>query len=247
MTHRMLASIMSLALCATLHAQPHGSSTILKVENTSSTQCEAHKNDVFVVRERRDRPFFPARHVEGCRWEATVPLYHTNVDRFSLRVRGMGRSDCRKPRWDEQTETGILRYDCCGEGNPHQLLLTLADAVPLLYARTSLRSGCTDEGQLAGSGIEDTRTINAVQFETESVRLQLFDVRTPPCSLNVNNVRRVRKAKKGIPVTVTREDAETALLAQGVRAESCRATDLSVPDVEATRKLKFRSVTIKVD
>jgi hypothetical protein len=249
MTHRMLAVILSLGLCVSLHAQQGGSSTILRVEITSSSPstCNAHKDDVLVVHERRDRPFYAATHVEGCHWEATVPLYHTNNDRFSVRVRGMGRSDCNHPEWDEGTETGGLTYECCGEGDPHQLLLTMKDAVPFRYARTFLKSDCTDQGQLAGSGIDDTRTINAVQFEMERVRLQVFDVRTPPCSLSVNNVRRMLKAKPGASVEITRADAEAALLKQGVRAESCRATDLSVADVEATRKLQFRSVTIKVD
>ncbi len=227
-------------------AQQHGTSTILDIRVTNSTQC-ASRRPLLVAKEHEDSPFVVAEWVGECHWRATMPAYHTNIQRFSIRIPGLGRSDCMKPRWDDDTKTGVLTYECCGGDYAREVTLRVDDTIPLLYARTALASPCIQKGELAGGGIEDERTIHAVQFRKETVRLQVFENKTPPCGLILNELGPVLKPKLGQDVEVSRKDAETALGKQAVKGTNCYAPVTSGSNNDVTAKmLRFKKLGIKV-
>ena len=260
MTRRAFVFLLIVGFTWGTRSQPqHGTTNTIEIHLLEN--CDVR--EVWVVRDGLDRARIKATQPdpakEPCRWTATLPgpqRYHTNISSFSLRLTGRGRSQCMKAEWDARAGAGSLIYSCCPGGDVFDVVVSSES--PIGYSRSiPQRPTCIEEGRVWGKGAEEDRTIHDVQFDIETLRVQISERKPPSCGLIVHRLASMRKMQKQMPEEISGVESITvkpiptaevtaALVEQDVRGENCHATVLSAPNIDVIEKLALKTLSIQV-
>jgi hypothetical protein len=242
------ASALSLGIAAAAYAQ-EGTTNKLDIR-LRGYDCTL-VTGVFVVMLDDDEREIVADKVGNCHWTAdTSPdRFLTNLTHFSLRLVGMARTNCARATWDETSAVAILQI--VPHGPVQQITITPDPAsIRLPYVREVPGSDkdifCTENGVLP-------RKVRDVHFESEKLRLLLFENKKDVCGLMVNDLPAIKKGreKKGAALLLKRSDVVDALAKQRNGTDACYMPNLSSAAIDisekALRDRKLTSLTIKVD
>jgi hypothetical protein len=203
----------------------------------TSAECDDFPDLLSVVMDDEDgihRFTIPRR--AGCEWSGSAPeTFDAGLTHFSLRLdkgkserRPLARTDCRTPDTHQIPGIARLKFECCRYIDVRQLTVTTTTRntnrpVAISYLRgvpkvdQSYSVPCIEHGVfLDGAG-----TIDHVQFQNETLRLQLGNSEPKPKSTGL--LVRIPEAKFGkkinFDVSLDSENVVKALAEQRARGD----------------------------
>ena len=231
-------TLIALFYCATARAQVHDPVTSRTLDVTiGGAHCLKFPDEISVVMDDEDGStyHFPITGGPGCHWTGkALGTFDASLTHFSLRL-GIARTDCRtvEETYKDPAE-GLMRvarltFECCAQDlKPVQQVTISTDRpvsvsylrrVPKSRERGRLRSvPCTEHAVFT----HGTGTIDHVQFQSETLRLQLGEkVPKPESPGLLIRVPTFKKGKKAnYPLHLDRDDVVSAFIEQRAQGEA---------------------------
>lgn len=203
-----------------------------------SRQCR-EISEVWVVMDGDDRRPNPTDPKPNCHWLMDLnETFRTNQIHFSLRYSGLGRTGCRKSKWDGKLASHI-NFDYVPA---HVRLLTLKQDPDstIVYVREVGTKGrddepCKEDGKLS----EQDRDITEVDASWEKVRLLRIAGEKDLCGLLVTSLGELEKAaaRKGVPVELKKGALVLALQQQNDGLNKCQPASLGSGAADVSQKM----------
>lgn len=205
--------------------------------------CKEPLPAIYAVLQGSDAKQLIADKVGKCHWTvSTAPdRFNTEINYFSIRVKGVGRTKCRKPLWYEPDREVAIWVE--SRQPVVQISVIPLKQVRLTYARELTASSpdvpCTEIGTLPD--LASHWTIDDVHLGIETVRMH-FPGASDVCGFVLNAVPWVYQAakRKGTAILVGQPTFIDTLTAQGNGQGKCSAPNLSPAAISILEKRTAR-------
>jgi len=200
--------------------------------------------DVYVAYNGRDSAFLARREPpDSCNWKwTTMEPLNPDITPFSLRLGGMGRTTCRRA---EARDIRHLEVTFTRRGTGPVVKEMKIEGPNVAYLRDV--EVIDEEDISCGEGKRIPGTLFDVQFDVEDLRLQVFEEKKAACSVIVNAIPSLAKAREWATITIGPKQLAPAAVKQALETRLCFApTFMPVEAIEESLSQPKRSFQITV-